>query len=99
MVIALYGQSSKGYLKRSFRGAKMRKSNLHIHKTKCRLLFQTAFSISSRHHPKRQINPRLLDAGAFQDGVQPVFLRFAVHDDELAVFQPHFAFFLAFFCV
>ena len=51
----------------------------------------------SFHHPKRQINPRLLDAGAFQDGVQPVFLRFAVHDDELAVFQPHFTFFLAFF--
>ena len=38
----------------------------------------------SFHHPKRQINPRLLDAGAFQDGVQPVFLRFAVHDDEAA---------------
>ena len=51
----------------------------------------------SFHHPKRQINPRLLDAGAFQDGVQPVFLRFAMHHNELAVFQPHFAFFLAFF--
>ena len=46
---------------------------------------QTAFSILSRHHPKRQINPRLLDAGAFQDGVQPVFLRFAMHHNELAV--------------
>ena len=50
----------------------------------------------SFYHPKRQINLRLLDVGAFQDGVQPVFLRFAVHDDELSVFQPHFAFSLAF---
>ena len=51
----------------------------------------------SFHYPKRQINPRLLDASAFQDGVQPVFLRFAMHQNELSVFQPHFAFFLAFF--